>query len=79
MAVDKLVGPPRKFAKFVSLVVAMLMAGATLANILYTKYALAVATAIIGAWALLVFTDMLRAEFAQAARFGDAPSNEQDD
>ena len=79
MAVEKLVGPPRKLAKFISLVLTLLMVGATFANILYGQYALAVATAIIGAWALLVFAELFKGEMVEAIRGAPADAPDQDE
>lgn len=77
MAVENLVGTPRRLVKFISLVIALLMAGAVVASIMYTQLWLALATAIISAWATLVFTETLKAEFVEAVRAGDQiPQNE---
>ena len=77
MSIEHLFGNPRRLVKFVSLTIGLLMIGAIVACMIYGQpWWLAVAAGVVGAWALLIFTEVLKDELREMI----APSPaEQDD
>ena len=69
MSIEDFVGSQRRLVKFVSLTVGVLMIGAAVTCMVYGRaWWLAVAAAVIGAWALLTCVEIIKDEFRDAVR-----------
>lgn len=78
MTMDDVIGAPRRALKFVSLTVAILMAAATVAGMIYGRpWWIAVATGIVSAWSLLIFTELIKEELRELVRDALAERDQQ--
>ncbi|MFW6058976.1 MAG: hypothetical protein ACODAQ_02270 [Phycisphaeraceae bacterium] len=69
MAREDVIGNPRRTLKFISLVIGILMAAATVATMIYGRtWWIAVASAVVSAWSLLIFTELLKQDLHEMLR-----------